>query len=613
MNAILKEATDVATATADPITLEIVRGALKSAQLEMGSLIERTAMSPVIREKQDYFTGLVDRNCRLLIGTRMPSGGSTVPPVLAQYPASEMREGDIYLYNDCYGTNGAVSHSPDMVFVTPVFVEGELQGFCFAWAHFIDVGGANPGSTTPNATNVFQEGIIMPVVRFARDGVVNDELFRFFVRNSRFPEVVRGDTRSMIAAVRLGEKRLKEIFTRFGPARANAAFSALIDQTARAIRERMFATFPPGRYRFADITDEDGHGSGPIAVRMTLISDGKRLVLDTTESDDQVRGPVNFLMSELIPSMVFGLFMTGDDPTLLPNDGMLHVIDEVRLRPGSILKPKFPAPLGQRATVSRRVHTSCFGLVGIAKPERAHGSSSAYSISTVSGVKDDGKPYLKTMGFGVGQGARPFADGIDAVYYIAQRNYPVEFAEQNYPLRVLRYGIHEDSGGPGKWRGGCGIVREVELLGDVASLNLRLSNCLFPCFGVTGGMCGRPGRFTMNPGTPEEKVLPFLAEGVRMNRGDVLRIETPGGGGFGHPFDRDPALVLRDVLGDFVSPQSAEEDYGVVIDLGSETVDEEATRAVRERRRWPAGPVHRGGYHDEDSWYEASWNHKRSH
>lgn len=603
---------EVAASSPDPIMLEIVRGALRSAQLEMGSLLERTAMSPIIREKQDYFTGLVDRDGRLLIGTKMPSGGSTVPPVLAQYPVSEMREGDIYFYNDCYGSGGAVSHSPDMVFVAPVFVAGEHVGFCFAWAHFIDIGGANPGSTTPNATNIFQEGIIVPVVRLARDGIVSDDLFRLFVRNSRFPEVVRGDTRSMIAAVRLGEKRLKEIVSRFGLARAEAAFSALIEQTASVIRARMLAAFPPGRYRFADIVDEDGHGSGPIAVRMTLTSDGKRLVLDGTESDDQVRGPVNFLMSEMIPSMVFGLFMTGDNPTLLPNDGLLHVIDELKLRPGSILRPKFPAALGQRATTSRRVHTTCFGLVGIASPERAHGSSSAYSISTFSGVREDGKPYLKTMGFGVGQGARPFADGIDAVYYIAQRNYPVEFAEQNYPLRVRHYGIHRDSGGPGQRRGGCGIVREVELLGERASLNLRLTNCVFPPFGVNGGMSGRAGRFTMNPGTPREKALPTLAEGVPMERGDVLRIETPGGGGFGHPFDRDPELVLRDLLGDFISPESALADYGVVIDPVRECIDLDATRSLRDKNRWPAGKVHRGQYYDEEGWYEASWSHKRS-
>ncbi|MGE0315935.1 MAG: hydantoinase B/oxoprolinase family protein [Lautropia sp.] len=592
----------------DPITVEIVRGALRSAQLEMGSLLERTAMSPVIREKQDYFTGLVDRDLNLLIGTRMPSGGRIVPPVLEQYPISSMRPGDIFLYNDCYGTSGAVSHSPDMVLVDPVFIDGRVEGFCFAWAHFIDIGGAHASSTTPDAENIFQEGIIVPVVKLVREGQIDDDILRLFVRNSRFTDIVRGDTRSLIAAVSLGERRLREIIQRFGPERAHATFSSLIAHSERSVRRRMFETFPIGSYRFADIVDDDGMGSGPLAVRMTLTSDGNRLTLDGTESSDQTKGPINFLMSSVIPSMVYGLFMTADNPDLLPNEGILTALDEVRLRPGSLLQPKFPAPLGQRATVSRRVHTTCYGLVGVAKPELGHASSSAYSIGKIAGLHEDtGKPYLKTMGFGVGQGARPFADGIDAVYYIAQRNYPVEFAEANYPIRIRRYAIHRDSGGPGRWRGGCGIVREVQLLGDRATIMLRLTNCIHPPFGMNGGMSGRAGRFTLNPGTSKERQLPYLAEGITIERGDVLRVETPGGGGVGHPFDRPFDLVLRDVLGEFVSVESARDDYGVIVDVDAESVDVAASESLRRERRWPTGLVHREGYFDEASWYQQSY------
>ena len=591
----------------DPITLEIVRGGLRSAQLEMGSLLERTAMSPVIREKQDYFTGLVDKNLNLLIGTRMPSGGRIVPPVVEQFPMSEMRPGDIYLYNDCYGTKGAVSHSPDMVFVTPVFLDDEIEGFAFAWAHFIDIGGAHTSSTTPDAQNIFQEGVIVPVVKLCSEGVLNDDIFRMFIRNSRFTDIVRGDTRSMIAAVQLGERRLREILIRFGTERANAAFAALIESTRSIVRRHMFEVFRSGTYKFADIVDDDGMGSGPLAVRMTLTSDGERLVLDATESDDQTPGPINYLMSTVIPSMVFGLFMTAENPDLLPNEGLLTNIDELKLRSGSILQPRYPAPLGQRATTSRRVHTTCYGLVGVANPQEGHASSSAYSLGKVSGIRENGKTYLKTMGFGVGQGARPFADGIDAVYYIAQRNFPVEFAEMNFPVRIRRYEIHRDSGGPGRWRGGCGIVRELELLADEGSLMLRLTNCIFPPFGMNGGMAGRAGRFTMNAGTPEERQLPYLAEGIVMKRGDVLRIETPGGGGVGHPFDRPAELVHRDVLGEFVSVEQAEEYYGVIVDAEGEEVDIAATEKLRKDRRWETKLLHRNEYYDESGWYDASF------
>ncbi|WP_201830896.1 hydantoinase B/oxoprolinase family protein [Microvirga zambiensis] len=614
MNISVSKATSLQPASVDPITLEIIRGALRSAQLEMGSLLERTAMSPVIREKQDYFTGIVDRDLNLLIGTRMPSGGRVVPPVLKQFPISEMRPGDIFLYNDCYATDGAVSHSPDMVFVNPVFIDGKVEGFVFAWAHFLDIGGSHPSSTTPDTENIFQEGIIIPVVRLCENGVINDDILRIFIRNSRFTEIVRGDTRSMIAAVQLGEKRLREVLGRYGTETAHKAFSALISHTEQTVTERMHAAFPPGQYKFADVVDDDGKGSGPLAIRMTMESDGESLVLDATASDDQTDGPINFLMSSVIPSMVFGLFMTADKPDLLPNEGLLQCIDDLKLRPGSLLKPKFPAPLGQRATVSRRVHTTCYGLVGVADPDAGHASSSAYSLGKISGLREGSeKPYLKTMGFGVGQGARPYADGIDAVYYIAQRNFPIEFSEMNFPVRIRRYGIHRDSGGPGRWRGGCGIVREIELLGDDASLMLRLTNCVHPPFGINGGMSGRAGRFTMNPGTPQEEMLPMLAEGVPMRCGDILRVETPGGGGVGHPFDRPVELVLRDVLGEFISVESALEDYGVVVDLDNDEVDLAATKAIRRDRRWSTKLVHRNGYYDEDAWYEASYNLKDAH
>jgi len=278
-----------------PITVEILRGALSSAQLEMGSLIERTAMSPIIREKHDYFCGLIDRDCNMLIGTTNPSGGRVVQAVLAVYPQSEMRPGDIYLFNDCYGSNGSVSHSPDMVFINPLFVGDTLVGYAFAWAHFLDIGGSHPGSITPDATNIFQEGIIVPPVRLCRDGQVNDDIMRLFVRNSRFPDVTRDDTRSLIAAVQLGGRRLVEIVERFGLATAEAAFATLINQTTQVVRRRLNEVFPPGRYRFADYVDEDGMGTGPIAVRMTLEAEKDHFVLDVTDSDDQTRGPVNFV------------------------------------------------------------------------------------------------------------------------------------------------------------------------------------------------------------------------------------------------------------------------------------------------------------------------------
>ena len=182
-----------------------------------------------------------------------------------------------------------------------------------------------------------------------------------------------------------------------------------------------------------------------------------------------MRGPVNFLMHPSVPKMIFGIYLLSKDPSLVLNEGVFQALDEVKTREGSIVQPKFPAALGLRTNTLARVQSACFGLIDIANPDHAHASSSIYSFNHVNGIDSrTGKPFLKSMGVGVGHGARPHADGIDAVYYVAQKNYPVEFVEQNYPLRVRSYAINRDSGGPGRWRGGTGVVRELEVCTDEA-------------------------------------------------------------------------------------------------------------------------------------------------
>lgn len=588
----------------DPVTVEIVKGALRSAQSEMEMLLERTAMSPIIREKQDYFCGMFDRRGRLLIGTKIPVLGNILAPILEAYSVDEMSPGDLYWYNDCYGSKGGVSHSPDQVFVAPVFVDDELVGYAHSWAHFLDVGGMRAGSTTPDATEIFQEGVIIPPVRLYRRGKLNQELLRVFTRNSRFPDMARGDVRASIAAVRLAERRIEELFERFSAAKLDAAFDTLIEQTETSVRGGFREIFGNGHYRFADRLDTDGHGTGPITVRLNLYSSENGIVLDTTESDDQVRGPVNFLMHPSVPKMIFGIYLLSKDPSLVLNEGVFQALDEVKVRDGSIVQPKFPAALGLRTHTLARVQSACFGLIDVASPDHAHASSSIYSFNHVGGIDSrTDTPFLKSMGVAVGHGARPHADGIDAVYYVAQKNYPVEFVEQNYPLRVRRYSINRDSGGPGRWRGGTGVVRELELCTDEAVVAVRMDNVDCPPWGVKGGMAGRSGRFILNPGTPEEKRLRALEEGVVMRRGDMLRIETVGGGGCGHPFDREPERVLRDVLGEFVSAESARKDYGVVLTEAGDRVDEAATEAARREDRWETKMFHRGEYYDADGWY----------
>ncbi|MGG5821448.1 hydantoinase B/oxoprolinase family protein [Falsiroseomonas sp. HW251] len=600
---------EVRTRGVDAVTIEIIKGALRSAQAECEALLERTAMSPVIREKQDYFIGFYDAGGRLVTGTKLPLFGDVMRPILDRFPAEDIRPGDIYWYNDCYASRGGVSHTSDQVFATPVFVDGRLAAFAQSWAHFRDIGGAWPGSNTPGTESIFQEGIIVPPVRLYREGVLNQDLFETFVRNSRFPLHARGDTRALTAAVRLGEKRLQELFARFGTTTLLGAVEAMIDQTKRVFLRRMKELFPPGgRWRFADRVDSDGKGNGPFTVRMELMSHDKGFTLDTTQSDAQAKGPINFLMNPTVPNTVFGLYLLADDDSVMMNEGLLRAIEDVRTKEGTIIQPAWPAPLGQRSNSLARVISTGIGLIAQATSGESPAASSIYTIYTLTGRQPhDGSLFYKSGGHGTGQGARPFADGLDVIYYVAQQNYPIEFLESDMPVRIRTYAIRCDSGGPGRWRGGCGVVREMEVLVDGCTLNTRMDNVANPPWGVKGGRSGRPGRFVMNPGTPEERELPRLAQGIPTKKGDVVRLESTGGGGWGHPYDREAWRVRQDVLGGFVSVEAARADYGVVLKDGKEReVDEQATAALRADRPPVEGMFHRhGAYRDADAWWEA--------
>jgi N-methylhydantoinase B len=568
----------------DPVRLEIIRGAIRAAQAEMDALLERTAISAFIREKKDFYTALFDADGVMVVGSMVPIFGDITGPVFARFAPDTMREGDLYWYSDCYASRGAVSHSNDQVFLAPVFHAGRRAAFVMGWAHFSDIGGLRPGSISSDATDIFQEGIIIPPTKLIDGGAVNEAALEIFHRNSRYPEQSRGDTRALMASVELGVRRVTEILQRFGPEVMAEAFARLFARTRELVRARLRDTFAIGTHRFADAIDSDGHGNGPFHIRAALTrTPDDRFIFDATETDDQAPGPVNFLMNPDVPGMSLGLFFLGGDPAQVCNAGGPRALDEVRLREGSLLWPRFPAPLGLRGMTMMRFLAVLNGLVNAAGGS-APASHSAYVIIMLRGTAG-GKPFRMSDGVGVGYGARPTEDGIDAVYFVAQENYPVEFLEHSYPVRLLRYGIHRDSGGPGRFRGGAGVVREYEVLAEHAVLSIRIDSVLNPPWGVAGGMQGGTGRAVVNPGTPRERKLAPLSDGTVLRRGDILLLETGGGGGHGDPFSRPAEQVLQDVRDGFVSIEVARRDYGVAIE--DDAVDTAATDALRRRQAVP--------------------------
>src|SRR5262245_24871316 len=308
--------------------------------------IEPCSLSPLIKEKKDYFVGIFDTLGRLVCCHLSQSGPGMIAPILEVYPIADMRPGDVYWYNDPYLSKGAVQHHQDMVFAVPVFHAGRAVAFTVTYGHYQDIGGVKPGSITPQATEIFHEGTLVPPIRIYRQGKLNEEAYRMFLRNSRLPHMVEGDTKAMMASCRLAESRLLELFERYDQGTVLAAFEQVIDMTAARARKLFLELIPQAEYRFDDFLDTDGVSRRPYRVALTLRRSGERVELDARETDDQGRGPINYTTHLGLVQMAYGRWLLSLDPRLDVNDGLLRNLDVWLTREGSVVQPSFPAPCG---------------------------------------------------------------------------------------------------------------------------------------------------------------------------------------------------------------------------------------------------------------------------
>ena len=564
----------------DPVTRQLVRGSLRAARLECELIIERTAMSAFIREKKDYTVSFLDGKGQEVYGETM--GSDIMGCVWDYYPATTMCPGDLYWYNDPYISQGSITHTPDMVFIAPVFYDGEVVAYCHSFAHFWDLGGARPGSIGPANTEIFHDGTLVPPIKIVNQGKLNDEAYRIILRNSRYPDLLEGDSRALMSAAQRAQERLLEMFDRFGKDTMLAAIEQDQADTARLVREKTLETIPEGEYGVRDYMDHAGLGDQWHSFHLKLTRKGEEVTLDATRSDDQAAGSINFIASGGTLKAYFGQYFHQFDSSLLANHGLLAGVDGVKLRPGSILQPEWPAALGCRAHTFTKLKGAVRAVLARATGGDVMAGAAVYVIAYWRMREvDTGQWLLCTDGIAVGHGARPFADGLDAIYQRHNENYPGEFMEMEFPLRLERYALSTDSGGPGKFRGGCGVVRDVRLLAEEGTFGLRVENNLFPAWGVAGGMGGGVSRVVMNPGTPGEREVRAFSDDNYWKRGDLVRIYTAGGGGWGDPLERDVGRVLDDVKDGFVSRESAEEHYGVIIDASSLAVDQPRTESRR--------------------------------
>jgi len=548
----------------DKTTVEVIRGALVYAAEEMGIALKKSAYSPNIKERMDHSCALFDPERRLIaqaehIPVHLGSMALAVREGLAAYKGT-LEPGDMILLNDPYLSG---THLPDLTLIAPIHSGGRLIGYAANKAHHTDVGGKAPGSIAGDSTELYQEGLIIPPVKFVKAGIIDPELSWLLRSNVRTPEVQMGDLRAQIAANNTGTRRVLELVAQYGAETLHEAMAEIMDYSERRMRAAI-AEMPRGTYEASDyMEDVPGMGQAEIRVKVTV---GDGVTFDYAGTSPQVEAPINAPLGVTIAGIYYTL-ITVTDPTIPVNDGCFRPIT-LRIPEGTMTNPRRPAPVaGGNVETSQRNVDALMKAFAQITPSRvpAAGLGTMSNIS-VGGTRADGTPWTFYETIGGGSGARPNGDGVDGVHVNMTNtmNTPVESLEAYLPMRFLSYGMRPDTGGPGEYRGGCGIERSWTLTAPKATLSILAERTKIQPWGLNGGKPGGLGEYKIVKRSGEVITLPSKCT-VRIEEGDTLIVHTPGGGGYGDPKTRDPRLVLRDVANGLVSPESSERDYGVKI------------------------------------------------
>ncbi|RVT90966.1 hydantoinase B/oxoprolinase family protein [Sphingomonas crocodyli] len=569
--------------TIDPITLEIIAGTIESTRREMEAQIERTARSVVIREGRDYRAGVFDRHGR---NVSSASGAAHVDPILANYSIDEIQDGDVFIWNDPFKSGGGLTHLPDLCVTQPVIWRGELVAYVQAFGHVTDIGGLAPGSVTISATDIHQEGIIIPPVKIMEAGKIVTPLYKTIVNNSRYPGDVQGDLDAFIMTTRLGVQRVKDLFDTYGPAMIDAGFEEILESCARALREVAFPQIPDGDYPFEDVVEIAGAVPAEprrfIPLKVTLRKRGDSVEFDFEGTGAQSKAALNIAGDErFYVKYIVSIFRTLVPDTVF-NGGAVRAIS-CKLPEGSIISARYPASASCRAYTLFRLPELCLGALSRALGGETPGSSDTRSTWGIATLGDHGERIFFRDGIGGGGGGRRGSDGSDALNgNVRGRSRPVEFMEAFYPLIVEEEGLRTDSGGAGEYRGGLGVYRRVRFLRDGA-IHVVDDRLQTQPWGVHGGKAGAGTSYCLNPGADNEHPITCKIDARPVKAGELIEAKTCGGGGWGHPFDRPVEKVAADVALGLVSAEAARDVYGVALSTDF-IVDAAATEALRADR-----------------------------
>lgn len=524
----------------DPVTLEVLRNALIAGAEEMNVAIWRTARSTVVRETLDYSTAIFDGQGRAIAqSTRIPvhlnSMSVCLEDVIAgPLPLDDWCDGDVILTNDPYAGGG--QHLPDFVAFRPVFAGGRRVAISAAIVHHVDVGGGAPGSYFAGATEIQHEGLRLPPLKLVEGGRLNEAVLAIIQQNSREPAMIGGDVHAQLAALEVGAKAIDRAVTRYGAPLVEEAMAAVLDQSEAAMRETL-AALPDGTYRFSDFVDDDGQGTLDLTIAATVVIEGDTARIDLSDSADQAPGPVNCTLN-MARSGVYCALLCLADGNVMANSGAYRPID-VTCRPGAITNAQDPAPVANRMATGHRIVTTVLGALAAAAPDRV--PAAYYGVSYVMAllapdplVAGERRVYfeIEVGGWG-GHPDGPGASGFSCGFHNGA-NSPVEMCETLFPITFTEYAFRKGSGGAGQHLGGMGLRREWRLDADWGTVSGSFERFRHGPYGMAGGEPGAKGRFVLTR-DGEEQDLPSKVSNVTLKRGDRVRLETSGGGGWGTP------------------------------------------------------------------------------
>ena len=569
----------------DLITIEVIKGALIYAAEEMGIALKKSAYSPNIKERMDHSCAIFDRDRRLVAQAEhipVHLGSMTFAVREGLRYRRDLEKGDMLLFNDPYISG---THLPDLTLIAPVFYKRDLIGYVANKAHHTDIGGKAPGSIAGDSTELYQEGLIIPPIKFVREGEIDEELSNFIKANVRTPETQIGDLRAQIAANNIGIARLIELVENYGLEVVQEAMDSVMNYSEHRVRGEL-EKMPEGTYTARDFLEDTGSEENPVEIKVEITIKDGNIIFNYEGTSKQVNGPVNAPLGVTLAGVYFTL-ISATDPNIPINDGCFRPVI-LKIPKGCLLNPERPAPVagGNVETSQRNVDVLLKAFSQII-PERipAAGQGTMNNVR-LGGLREDGTPWTFYETIGGGSGGRPESDGVDGVHVNMTNtmNTPIEAIEAYYPIRFESYSLRPDSGGAGEWRGGCGIVRSWTLLAPTATVSILAERNKIRPWGLNGGLPGAVGEYVLRRSDGSIMNLPSKCT-LKIYKGETLLVHTPGGGGYGSPLKRKPEYVLRDVKNGFVTIESAERVYGVVINPLTMKLNLEETERLRYKMR----------------------------